>query len=251
MAQFAPVYSDDQKDSIAAAIVDKRQGVKVARDAVRFAAAGQLVSVQTGEPLEPFTMPLTTAQALARDERNRRKGEHVPDWIRERGTDQAIEELGVRLVAIAAHEINRVSKQAEGKRDLDRARRAGQVLREARALTRGDAPKQGSAQRQARKGQAPEGDDATSAAAQLVQALRDEKRGETPHTDDTRAESAHGDGDGTSTHDEPTHDGDAGGINADAGAAQREREAMAAELGISTHAGAGTETGEGPDVERD
>ena len=236
MAQFAPVYSAEQKDSIAAAIVDGRQGVKCARDAVTLAERGELVSAASGETLDAFVMPLTTAQALARDERKRRKGESVPDWIRSKGTDAAIEELGVRLVAIASHEIGRVERQSEGKRDLDRARKAGQVLREARALVRGEAPKQGSAQRRARAGDAPDDESAASAAASLVQALRESKAGEAPHMDEESPESADTETSATREHERPDAESARSGINAHAGSAQDARERMRERIGLAAGA---------------
>ena len=248
VALFAPIYSDEQRDSIAAAIVECRQGVKVARDAVRLAAAGELESVTSGERLEAFEIPLTTAQALARDERKRRSGEAVPEWIRGKGTDAAIDELAVRLVAIASHELTRIERQRADNRDLDRARKAGQVLREARALVRGDAPKQGSAQRGARRGEAPTDGSAASGAAGLVQDMREHYSGEASHENgespDEPMTETNPEGRAHTHESDETTDETGSRINTGAGSAQDARERMRAELGIAGD-------GANPDGERD
>lgn len=232
MPAFAPVYGDEQRASIACAIVEARQGITCARDAIELAAAGELESVtRPGEKLAAFTMPITTARKLAGEDRKRRAGESVPAWIREKGTDAAIEELAVKLAAIAAHELAAIERVTQPKRDLDRARKAGQILREARALVRGEAPRQGSAQRKARAGDPPSDGSAAAGAAQLVAALRDSRRGdshghETDHETETET--------GTSEAHAPEHEQsetDERGINGRAGSAQARAE-LAGELGI-------------------
>lgn len=231
---FDEIYNDEQRDSIAVAVVEGRQGVKVARDAMQLAARGELVSVKTGETLAAFTMPITTVRKLAGDERKRRTGNDVPAWIRDKGTDEAVTELGLRLTAIAYHEITHIERQKPGKRDLDKARKAGQILREARALDRGDAPKQGSAQRRARAGERPDGTDAASGAAALVHELRSVKQGEGPQANGQGPEQGDTETDRPTTHAHEQGEADEAGMNGETSEAQtREaRERMRAELGI-------------------
>lgn len=238
MPLLTPKYSDAQRDSMAICIVERRQGVKVANDAVKLAAAGELENVLTGEKLAAFDMPLTTARAYASAEKKRRSGSEVPAWIRDKTTDEAIDELATRLVGIAAHEVERIMRQNGKNRDLERARKAAQILREARALVRGDAPKQGSAHRKARKGDAPEDGTAAAGAASMVQQLRESKQGASPHETPPHT---NGDTNGQDQPTEPHAREDAGGIIGGATSAHdtRRRE-LAKAIGIDlTGAGAG------------
>src|SRR6185436_5206178 len=161
MGRFAKVWPDDLREAIIAAVLDRGATV---REAVKLAVSGRLASVE--RPSEKVDVPkikgassqeierrlLANAYTWTSAAKRERQGATVPEWIANDGPEKAIDQLASRMVAVAAGEVRRIEKSRVGERDLDRLRKAGQVLREARALVRGEAPTRSPRARDANNG---------------------------------------------------------------------------------------------------
>lgn len=167
MAPFDPKYSRQQKLSLAVAIVEGRQGIKTAQQAVDLLAAGELEDVDTGERIDPVDMRLETARTLARNEKKRRAGNVEEGELAGQSTDAAVDQMVRKLARIAADEIFHVQRARKGKRDLKRAKEAGQLLQIVRAVDRGAVPTQSQKFRDA-KTPAPAEPASTRAAAMVA-----------------------------------------------------------------------------------
>lgn len=129
-AAFEEVYTDEQRDAMAEAYVDR--GIRPARKVVELAEAGQLV-----DGLEPFKVGGGdgTVRDLASKLKKRRAGKLASDVAKQPPRD-AIEGLRVRLVSAIDHEltaIERAQRNARGKAAIDpeRLRQVARAVREA------------------------------------------------------------------------------------------------------------------------
>jgi hypothetical protein len=102
--RFDRRYTDAQRDALVEAYVDR--GVRPARRVAELAAAGELT--HNGEPVERFTVPVSTVRSLARDARRHRHSTATLDSLAPR---DAVERLRLRLIRAIDRELNRVERR--------------------------------------------------------------------------------------------------------------------------------------------
>jgi hypothetical protein len=172
MGRFTPRYSGAQRRGIVRAVVD---GGMSCPEAVAAASEGLIPHPDHEEERLPaYTFDVGTLRQYAREERRRRTGDKVPAWISDGEPDEVIDRLARRTLAIAAQEIGRQERKAAP--DLARLKGANAVLREARALIRGEAPSKAGTRTTTPKGPG----DATDAAHELAQRVREVRAGQAP-----------------------------------------------------------------------
>lgn len=151
--RFEPVYTDEQREAMAAAYVDR--GIRPARAVVELAERGELA-----EGLAPFkvTGGANTVRDCARKLRDRRAGRLASEAAKSNPRD-AVEALRVRLLSAIDHELAEVEKAQKRRKpaDPEQLRQLGRALREAAAVpTRDEArppkPGHGPVGGEARKG---------------------------------------------------------------------------------------------------
>lgn len=136
MGQWAPKYTDEQREAVAVAYLDR--GVKPASRICDLAAAGQLATAgDANRTLEPFEIPVASVRDIYRNARRRRSGA-LKSGLTDVPHRDAIESLRQRLVSVADHELARVEKQqarANGKPvDPELLRQIARAVREIAAL---------------------------------------------------------------------------------------------------------------------
>jgi hypothetical protein len=245
--RFDRVWSELVERATVAAIVD---GGMTAPKVARLALDGQLPHPEERGELVPAPKAegasredlerrlVASARRWAADERRRRQGDETPAWITEAGNDQ-VGALTRRIIAIAASEVDWISRQRKGARDLERLRKAAQVAREAGALVAKKHPGRSPAMEDAKDGKPPaETTTGEDHAAAMIARMNETAKGAVPRQDDPKSGTA-----GVDTHERADEnkrpDGqqdetEAGGINGRAGdaGADVERRRAAGELGI-------------------
>jgi hypothetical protein len=233
--RFDRVWSEDLERAITSAVLDR--GMSCPK-AVRAALDGQLEvpapKLEGSTPADLERRLIASARRWAARERAQRRGDETPGWAEGLPTGGVIEKSLERAAAIAASEVDTIQRQRKGKRDLDRLRKAVQVLRETDALERKAAPTRSSAMR-GDKDQSNGPETGETNAAALIRLAKETGAGEMPRQDDRAKGNRDGDGDAhTDTDDRRTDTGpetetEGRGILRDADA---ERAGAAAELGI-------------------
>jgi hypothetical protein len=122
---FVRKYSDEQRDAMIAARLDRRIPY---RRIIELARSGELVP-----GLEPFDPPISTIASLARDARKRRMGGKVSQLAQLPPRD-AIEALRRRLLNSADAMLQAEEKRKPEQRSADRQRDIARMAREAAAL---------------------------------------------------------------------------------------------------------------------
>jgi hypothetical protein len=117
-------YSQEQRDAVASAFSQPKVSAK---RVAAMAAAGELTD-SAGEPLEAFTIPLSTVRDLAREAR---LGSARASKLADAPHGHAIEALRQRTIRMADAELAAIESQPDGKRDLERFRQAIRVVADA------------------------------------------------------------------------------------------------------------------------
>jgi hypothetical protein len=129
---FHERYSDEQREAIAAAYVDRR--IRPARRVVELAAAGELM--WNGQPLGPFETNASTVRSLASAHARRRAG-LARSELAVAPPQDAVEALRRRLVNAAdagVTAIERKQKRSRGEVSFEELRQAARAVREISAL---------------------------------------------------------------------------------------------------------------------
>ena len=129
MPMNAPKYTDDQREAMASAIVDR--GIRPAERVSALARAGELTL--NGEKLDAFDPPASTVRSCARKLRQRRAGTLKRDIEKENPRD-ALEQLRLRLVRVADQELAVQERKRRGHRDPEKIRQIARAAREIAAI---------------------------------------------------------------------------------------------------------------------
>lgn len=126
--QFSAKYTDDQRDAIASAVLDR--GAKYKR-AIELAAAGELTTPE-GEKLAPFTFAASYVGTIVDREKRRRIGAKTTRAGLE--PRDAVEVLRRELVDVMDSELRHLRKTKAGSRDPEKLRQFARALRELQAI---------------------------------------------------------------------------------------------------------------------
>lgn len=127
MSAFQQKYSDQQKRAAVAAYLDR--GIQPMKSVLAMAKAGELW--HEGARVEPFDMPLSTFRSELKRERMRRVG-RIKSQVAKLPAHDAVDQLRVRLVNLAASELDRQEKAKV--RDPEKIRQIARAVREIAAL---------------------------------------------------------------------------------------------------------------------
>lgn len=244
--RFDRIWSLELERGVIAAVNDRGMSCPAAAD---LALSGRLphpdepermVDIPKRQGVKPARMRrllIGNARNWTHAERRRRQGKDVPPWVREKGNAASIDELATKLIGIAATEVDAIERAPRGKRDLDRARKAAQMLREAQALDMKQAPSRSGAMRAAAEGKTPETNGTAEAgAAGAIAAMNETRRGEMPRRDDEddtgKTETDAGASDTDHGEDQAEGPDEAGILRSARAQHGEDRAAAAAELGM-------------------
>jgi hypothetical protein len=136
MPSFAAVYTPEQREAMAVAIVDR--GIKPARRVVELAAAGELTL--DGRTLAPFATNENTVRDCARNVRKRRAGELKSDYATMPPRD-AVEAMRRRLLSLADRELAVAESKKRGTVKQELLRQIARTVREVAAIPGPDDPR--------------------------------------------------------------------------------------------------------------
>lgn len=140
MTTFESKYSEEQREAVAIAYVDRK--VRPAGAVVALAARGELPGKDG--PLEPFDIRADAVRTYASRLKRGRQGT-LKSGLTDVPPRDAIESLRIRLVSAADHALTRVERRLRGPscttKDVELARQIARLIREAAAIPAKDDPR--------------------------------------------------------------------------------------------------------------
>jgi hypothetical protein len=131
MTHWSAVYSEEQRSAIERAYCELR--IRPLARIVRMAAAGELSTQPGAEPLEPFTIPYSSARSIGQAAERRKLGRVSHELARKPPRDRA-QTLQLRLTGVVDNELAYLERMQarKGRKALDweQIRRAARALRE-------------------------------------------------------------------------------------------------------------------------